>query len=101
MFRIPKKFKIGGMEVDIEMVDYTGEGLVGDCDVAQAKIGLATKDKGKELNADYIGQTYCHELIHMLFLMTGERELSGNETLVDKLSILLHQVLKTSVYGED
>ena len=59
------------------------------------KIKLQKKSGTVRFNDEQLEHTFFHELIHFIFYFLGEGELGSNEKLVDTISGLLHQAIRT------
>lgn len=81
------KVKIGGIVYQIEVVnDFTGEtGDWGQTNFKKTKITLDSNLSEQRRN-----QTLVHEIVHGLFMEAG---IEDDEDAVNRLGIVLHQVL--------
>ena len=95
--KIPKQFKLLGTIIKVRNKDK----LTFDSDAwglsvfRENKIILQKPTKINPIKEELREQTFCHELVHMIFHKAGEEELCANEKLVNLLGSLLHQFLKT------
>jgi uncharacterized membrane protein len=94
---IPSKFTLGGSEYNVEYVDPKMGKTVGMFDSIEGKVYIATAFEGRECSKDYMEASFFHELIHGMFDHTGKTSLSADEELVEGLSHMLHQYMKTKV----
>lgn len=101
-FRIPISFKVGGKTYKVEFHDDLAEhqGKHGESWVSRGTIKLQSRSNGQSLTQDYINETFCHELIHIMLNEAGRDDLSGDEKLVTPCGMILYQILKTMVYDE-
>jgi len=96
--KIPKRFKLMGREFEVvfEKQSLDREQSSGRCFYMEGKIMLRCPDESHSL--DYMGQTFFHELVHAMLLSLNLRDLSEDEKLVDQMSGLFYQFLKTAEY---
>jgi len=89
--KIPNKIKVGGIDYEIEMVDYKEN------DFAEIKIwGKTERDKCKivlynGVNPQRLWETLFHEIIHII---DRHFDINLNESKVERLSNGIYQVLK-------
>jgi len=93
--KIPKKFKLFNHEIIVKMSKelHKNDDLWG---TVRYRIKEIIIDEN--ISQSYKEQTFLHELIHLIFTFMCEKELSGNEKLVNTISELLYQALETMEY---
>lgn len=96
---IPKKFNLGGLTIDVELVDYLvkTKGAIGEAKYSEQKILIDTTAAPEESTE----QSFYHELIHYILYVMNKDDLRNNEEFVDVFAHLLYQALKTGNYGRD
>lgn len=67
-------------------------GLLGLCDYSKSLISLYNDE---HTNDDAVEQTLYHEALHAMLNALGRHDLSEDEVLVQSLSLLIHQFVKT------
>ena len=92
---IPTRFTLGGSEYKVEYVDPKTGKTVCVFDNIEGKVYIATAFEGRECSKDYMEASFFHELIHGVFDHIGRTSLSADEELVEGLSHMLHQYMKT------
>lgn len=92
--KIPKQFEMFGETISIEYDERLSndDHLHGKAIVSNNKI-ILNGDKNRNTEMDIA--TFFHEFLHLAFNKLGEYELCGNEKLIQGLSGLIHQCLKT------
>lgn len=92
-----REFKLGGVtwRVKVDNDKMADAGALGVASYQESTIYLASKSNGKFMPADYIEQTFYHELTHAMLDALGYNELSEDETFVQGLGLLLHQYTTT------
>jgi|GEM_PF-894460 len=100
MFRIPKTIQLFGHTIStyFDKKLTTKAKRSGEADFIAKKITLQPPTKNFPLDKEYIGQTYCHELVHWLFYLSGYEKDAMNEKKVDLIASLLHQALNSAEY---
>lgn len=93
--KIPKRFKLFNHEYIVKFEDdlQKDKDIWGECRMRRQEIALDSNIK-----QSFLEQTFCHELVHLIFDSLSERELSSNEKLVNTFSELLYQALETMEY---
>lgn len=97
--KIPEKIQVGGIDYDIKISDSQSFELL------QTTIGHIWYEKQliaiqKDLKEDKRGQTFCHEILHAMFLAMGyahDFDVKVDEQFVDALASYLHQVVEQVV----
>ncbi len=100
--KIPTKFKLMGQTFNVEYnKDLINErDLVGVAKLRLNKIELQPNVGGIPITDEQLGHTFCHELVHCILGVLGEKELKENEKFVDTFGGLLFQMLETSEYED-
>jgi len=88
--------KVGGIIYDIEFKELEAEeGMqLGWCSFPEAKIEINNYRVGEQRQK----QTIIHEMTHAMFQEAGI-ELENEEDIVNRLSIVLHQVMKENDFS--
>lgn len=86
---IPDKLKVAGIEYAVNEVDGIEDryGALGQVNYTKGTIELDS-----QLNQTRKEQTFVHELLHACFFEAGYAE--QDEDLINRVGIVLHQVLK-------
>lgn len=93
-FKIPKKYTVGGQDINVEIVESDGEdygnlvqakGLMRIC----LKVGDTPQSETIQLN------TFIHELVHSILRTMGEYELNANEKFVNCFAGFLTESIRT------
>lgn len=58
-------------------------------------VEVSEKSRHGDISEDAQCRIFCHELLHLIFDLAGERDISENEAIVERISSLLLQFLKT------
>ena len=90
--KIPKRFKLFNHVITVKLEEdlYRNTDRWGEVRYRRKEIAIdSTIDKG------YQEQTFIHELVHLIFDMMSEQELTKNEKLVNTFSELLYQAIET------
>lgn len=97
---IPKQYKVGGVSVDVELVDRLGGGKLGECMLASGKVRIAenfmSDNEQYQQSEDSKENTFYHELTHSILDTIAEFELSGNEKFVSTFSSLLTEAMRSA-----
>ena len=98
--RIPKSFQLFGQTITVHFVSHLASenGNIGEARLGENKIYLQDNVEGRRMNKEQIEWVFLHELIHTILSHMGEDELTQDEQIVDSISRLLHQALKTMKY---
>jgi hypothetical protein len=96
-FKIPVSFEVGGKTYKVIFdEDLSHEkNKHGECWPARTLIKLQDGTKGEKLSQDYVNETFCHELVHVILDEAGREDLSRNEKIVTPCGLILYQILKT------
>lgn len=97
--KIPSKIKIGGQEIDVNLVERCNNNCLGECRVANGVIEIACKyDKDEYISESCKLNTFYHELTHAILYTMGETELNNNEKFVCCFSSFLTEALTNAEY---
>lgn len=99
-FLIPKRFYIGGQEINVEQVDDWNDNL-GEANMWNGYIKLANRYKGYTQSETCKKNTFCHELVHLILDIMGEHDLSSKETFVSCFGGFLCIALTTMEYEDN
>lgn len=93
--KLPKKYVVGGQQMNIKEVGQIEDGKLGNCCVAEGIINIA-KQFGSQIQSHTSKlNTVWHEIVHSILDTMGETELSRNEKFVCTFSGFLTEVLTT------
>jgi hypothetical protein len=89
-----KSFQLAGREYVVRKLKNDPESL-GQCNTALGIIEVSDNWCGVRIPNISQEQTLYHEVMHAIFDEIGRLDLSQDETLVQSVSILVHQFVKT------
>lgn len=94
---IPSKIRVGSFDYDVELTDETLVlnasqclGII-DCDKLKIKVARNIQSKQKQ------EQTFLHEVVHAIVKEYKVDFTEDEETIVDKVSCGLHQVIRDNL----
>ena len=94
-FKLPKKFKVGGVDYTVKQVEHCGDhDNFGFCR-PQGIIEIANQAGGYEVSESKKKQTFLHELTHAILFAMGKGELNENESFVNTFSSFLTEAINT------
>ena len=99
---IPKTFILMGKTWSVTFKDdlLLESDVLGTCSYRKNLITLQPATESTPLTSEHVEQTFFHELMHAILYEAGEDcfdpPLHQREFLVDRISSLLHQFVKTS-----
>ena len=94
-FKIPKKFRVGGVEWDVQLVQHCGNyDDFGFCK-PQGIIEIANQAGGYEISESKKKQIFLHELTHAILFAMGKDELNEDEAFVNTFSSFLSEAINT------
>lgn len=100
--RIPKKFQVGGAEMEVRNIDRCEDNNCGLCFLAAGYIEIADlinrddrQSEGSKRN------TFYHELTHAILDTMGENDLSKNEKFVNTFAGFLNEAMGKAYFLED
>lgn len=100
--KIPSKFKIGGQEIDVKIVERCDDNCLGECRVANVVVEVANKyDRNENVSKSCKLNTFYHELTHAILYTMGETELNNNEKFVCCFSSFLTEALTSCKYENE
>ena len=93
--KIPKKFKVGGVDYEVLLVEHCG--LNDDFGLwrPQGIIEIANQAGGYEVSESKKVQTFLHELTHAILFAMGKGELNEDESFVNTFSSFLTEAINT------
>lgn len=98
MIGIPKRFRIGGQDIEVKEVERCENDNLGLCCVAEGVIEIGKTFRGK-IQCDSVRlNTFYHELTHSILDTMGENELSSNEKFVSTFSSFLTEAIRSFKY---
>ena len=93
--RIPKKFKVGGVDYIVKQVEHCGDyDNFGFCR-PQGIIEIADQAGGYGVSESKKTQTFLHELTHAILFAMGKEELNDDESFVNTFSSFLTEAIST------
>jgi hypothetical protein len=105
--KIPKSIELMGTKISVEFdktLSYRDD-CVGLASYRQSKIFLQPRSDSVDQTDDHVMHAFFHELMHHILYMVGDDgidpPLHKREYLVDRISGLFHQAMKSAVYDED
>ena len=94
-FNIPKKFRVGGVEWDVRLVQHCGNyDDFGFCK-PQGIIEIANQAGGYKVTDSKKSQTFLHELTHAILFTMRKDELNDDESFVNTFASLLNEAIST------
>ena len=93
--RIPKKFKVGGVDYTVKEVGHCGTNDDFGLWRSQGIIEIATQAGGYEVSESKKKQTFLHELTHAILFAMGKEELNDDESFVNTFSSFLAEAIST------
>lgn len=97
---IPKHYTVGGVSIDVELVDRLGGGKLGECLLASGKVKIAenfmSDNEQYQQSESNKENTFYHELTHSILDTMAKFELSGNEKFVSTFSSLLTEAMRSA-----
>ena len=94
-FKIPKKFKVGGVDHIVKQVDHCGNYDDFGFWKPQGIIEIANQAGGYEVTESKKRQTFLHELTHAILFVMGKSELNNDESFVNIFSSFLNEAIST------
>ena len=93
--RIPKKFKIGGVDYVVKQVEHCGNYDNFGFWKPQGIIEIANQAGGYDVSDSKKRQTFLHELTHAILFTMRKDELNDDESFVNIFSSFLNEVIST------
>ena len=92
---IPKKFRVGGVDYEVKLVQHCG--LNDDFGLCrpQGIIEIATQAGCYEVSESMKKQTLLHELTHAILFAMRKEELNEDESFVNIFSSFLNEAIST------
>ena len=94
-FKIPKKFKLGGVDYEVRLVEHCGNYDNFGFWRPQGIIEIANQAGGYEVSESKKRQTFLHELTHAILFAMGKEELNDDESFVNTFSSFLAEAINT------
>ena len=86
-----KEFKLGGRQYTVKLEEDIDDNGLGRCYAPLGLIKISKTCNGKSLPEDSMEQTLYHEVLHAMLDELGYSDLSGDETFVQGLALMMHQ----------
>lgn len=100
--KIPSKYKVGGQDIEVRMVERCEDNTIGECALASGYIEIAEKHSKDGLqSASSKINTFYHELTHSILRTMGETELNDNEKFVCCFSSFLTEAMTNAIFFEE
>ena len=93
--RIPKKFKVGGVDYIVNQVEDCGNYDNFGFWKPQGIIEIANQAGGYDVSDSKKRQTFLHELTHAILFARGKSELNDDESFVNIFSSFLNEAIST------
>ena len=94
-FKLPKKFKVGGVDYTVKQVEHCGNyDNFGFC-FPQGIIEIANQAGGYKVSESKKMQTFLHELTHAILFTMKKEELNDDESFVNTFSSFLNEAINT------
>ena len=95
-FNIPKKFRVGGVDYEVRLVEHCGGvneyfGLWR----PQGIIEIANQAGGYEVSKSKKMQTLMHEITHAILSAMGKEDLNDDESFVNTFASFLSEAIST------
>ena len=100
--KIPSKFRVGGQDIVVRMVERLEDDSIGECSLASGYVEISEKH-GKDgvQSASSKTNTFYHELTHAILRTMGEMELNNNEKFVCCFSSFLTEAMANAIFLEE
>lgn len=96
---IPKRFHVGGQDIEVKSVERGDDNCLGHSRVAKGIIEIAEKyDRDETVSDRNKLNTFYHELTHAILYTMGETELNDNEKFVCVFSSFLTEAVRSFEY---
>ncbi len=93
---IPKRFRVGGVDYEVKLVQHCGINDDFGLWRPQGIIEIATQAGGYEVSESQKKQTFLHELTHAILFAMGKEELNEDESFVNTFSSFLNEAISTT-----
>lgn len=101
---IPNSFNVGGVKMNVNIVDKLSGGILGNCCLATSTVNIARTfiDGGtiSEQSEESMKNTFYHELTHSILDTMAEFDLSRNEIFVSTFSSFLNEAFGSMQFDE-
>lgn len=92
---IPKKFRVGGVDYEVKLVQHCGVNDDFGLWRPQGIIEIAIQAGGYEVSKSKKMQTLMHEITHAILFAMGKEELNEDESFVNTFSSFLNEAIST------
>ena len=93
--RIPKKFRLGGVDYIVKQVEHCGNYDDFGFWRPQGIIEIANQAGGYEVSESKKKQTFLHEITHAILFAMGKEDLNDDESFVNTFSSFLSEAIST------
>ena len=101
---IPNSFNVGGVRMNVNIVDKLSDGTLGNCCLATSTVNIArtymNNNEIYEQSKESMTNTFYHELTHSILDTMAEFDLSKNEKFVSTFSSFLNETLGSMQFNE-
>lgn len=94
-FKVPKKFTVGSVDYDVNLVDHCGENDDFGLWRSIGTIDISTQADGDETSESKRCQTFLHEMTHSILFAMGQNDLNTDESFVNTFSSFLYEAIST------
>lgn len=102
---IPNSFNVGGIKMNVNIVDKLPDGILGNCCLAKSTVNIARtymdSDGIYKQSEESMTNTFYHELTHNILDTMAEFDLSKNEKFVSTFSSFLNEALGSMQFDEE
>ena len=93
--KIPKKFKVGGVDYEVQFVEHCGTNDDFGLWEPQGIIEIANQSGGYDISDSKKKQTFFHELTHAILFAMRKDDLNDDESFVNTFSSFLNEAIST------
>lgn len=101
---IPNSFNVGGVRMNVNIIDKLPGGILGNCCLATSTVNIArtymNNNEIYEQSKESMTNTFYHELTHSILDTMAEFDLSKNEKFVCTFSSFLNEALGSMRFDE-
>ena len=100
--KIPSKYKLGGMAMEVRMVERCNDDHAGECFLCSGYMEIAEKFNRDDHQSESCKvNTFYHELVHSILGTMGEYELNENEKFVNCFAGFLADAMDNAYFKEE
>lgn len=94
-FNIPKNIRVGGQDIEVNIVENIPGQNCGDCDAVKGEIRIAKYVDDRKQSESSMFNTFVHECVHMVLSTMGEYDLSNNEKFVSCMAGFVSEIIRS------